>query len=76
LTQTVAIMLLDAAQAAGNGPVFNLEFPPLARCRAGEITGASAQAVINLMELVDGATWDTLCVLDISRAMSAARFCP
>jgi hypothetical protein len=76
MTQTVAIKLLNAAQAAGDGPAFNLEFPQLAAAVQAEITGAPAQAVINLMGLLDGATWDTLCVLDIGQGYVSGEISP
>ena len=67
MTQTAAIKLLSAATTTGDGPVFNLEFPQLAAAVQAEIAGAPTQAVINVMALLDGGTWDTLCVLDISQ---------
>jgi hypothetical protein len=67
MTQTVAIRLLNAAATTGDGPVFNLEFPQLAAAVQAEIAGAPTQAVINVMGLLDGAAWDTLCVLDTSQ---------
>jgi hypothetical protein len=67
MTQTAAIKLLNAATTIGDGPVFNLEFPQLAAAVQAEIAGAPTQAVITLMALLDGATWDTLCVLDTSQ---------
>ena len=67
MTQTAAIRLLNAATVTGDGPAFNLEFPQFAAAVQAEIAGAPAQAVINLMGLLDGGTWDTLCVLDISQ---------
>jgi hypothetical protein len=76
MTQTVAIKLFNAAQAAGDGPVFNLEFPQLAAAVQAEITGAPAQAVINVMGLLDGVTWDTLCVLDTSQGYVSGEISP
>jgi hypothetical protein len=76
MTQTAAIRLLNAAQAAGDGPAFNLEFPQLAAAVQAEISGAPAQAVVNLMGLIDGATWDTLCVLDISQGYISGEISP
>jgi hypothetical protein len=76
MTQTAAIRLLNAATAAGDGPVFNLEFPQLAAAVQAEITGAPAQAVINLMGLLDGSTWDTLAVLDISQGYISGEISP
>ena len=67
MTQTAAIKLLNAASTIGDGSVFNLEFPQLAAAVQAEIAGSPSQAVINLMALLDGATWDTLCVLDTSQ---------
>ncbi len=67
MTQTAAMKLLSAAAAIGDGPVFNLEFPQLAAAVQAEIAGAPTQAVINVMALLDGSTWDTLCVLDTSQ---------
>jgi hypothetical protein len=76
MPQTVAIKLFNAAQAAGDGPVLNLEFPQLAAAVQAEITGAPAQAVINVMGLLDGSTWDTLCVLDISQGYLSGEISP
>ncbi len=76
MTQTVAIKLLNAAAAAGDGPVFNLEFPQLAAAVQAEITGAPTQAVINLMGLLDGGTWDTLCVLDTAQGYVGGEISP
>jgi hypothetical protein len=76
MTQTVAIRLLNGASAPGDGAVFNLEFPPLAAAVQAEIAGAPAQAVINLMGLLDGGTWDTLCVLDISQGYVSGEISP
>ena len=67
MTQTAAMRLLNVATTTGDGPVFNLEFPQLAAAVQAEIAGAPTQAVINVMALLDGGTWDTLCVLDISQ---------
>jgi hypothetical protein len=66
LSQTTAIKLLTAAAVTGDGPVFNLEYPQLAAAVQAEISGAPTQAVINVMGLLDGSTWDTLAVLDIN----------
>jgi hypothetical protein len=76
MTQTVAIRLLNAATVTGDGPAFNLEFPQLAAAVQAEIGGAPAQAVINLMGLLDGGTWDTLCVLDISQGYISGEISP
>lgn len=67
MTQTAAIRLLNAATATGDGPAFNLEFPPLAAAVQAEISGTPTACVVNVMALLDGATWDTLCVLDIAQ---------
>src|SRR5215467_11015738 len=67
MTQTVAIKLLNAAVTTGDGPVFNPDFPQLAAAVQAEIAGAPTQAVINVMALIDGGTWDTLRVLDTSQ---------
>jgi hypothetical protein len=76
MTQTAAIRLLNAATAPSDGPVFNLEFPQLAAAVQAEISGAPAQAVINLMGLIDGGTWDTLCVLDIGQGYISGEISP
>lgn len=76
MTQTVAIKLLNAAVATGDGPVFNLEFPQLAAAVQAEIAGAPTQAVINVMGLLDGANWDTLCVLDTSQGYVSGEISP
>jgi hypothetical protein len=76
MTQTVAIKLLNAAATAGDGPVFNLEFPQLAAAVQAEIAGTPTQAVINLMALLDGGTWDTLCVLDTSQGYVSGEISP
>jgi hypothetical protein len=76
MTQTAAIRLLNGATAPGDGPVFNLEFPQFAAAVQAEIAGAPAQAVINLMGLLDGGTWDTLCVLDIGQGYVSGEISP
>ena len=76
MTQTVAIRLLNAATAAGDGPAINLQFPQLAAAVQAEIVGTPTQAVISLMGLLDGGTWDTLCVLDISQGYLSGEISP
>ncbi len=76
MTQTVAIKLLNAAVATGDGPVFNLDFPQLAGAVQAEIAGAPTQAVVNVMALLDGGTWDTLCVLDTSQGYASGEISP
>jgi len=76
MTQTVAIKLLSAAVTTGDGPVFNLDFPQFAAAVQAEISGAPTQAVINLMALLDGGTWDTLCVLDTSQGYVSGEIAP
>lgn len=76
MTQTTAIKLFNAASTTGDGPVFNLEFPQLAAAVQAEIAGAPTQAVINLMALLDGGTWDTLCVLDTSQGYVSGEISP
>ena len=76
MTQTAALRLLNAATTTGDGPVFNLEFPQLAAAVQAEIAGAPSQAVINVMALIDGGTWDTLCVLDTSQAYVSGDISP
>ncbi len=76
MTQTVAIRLFAAATGPGDGPAFNLAFPPLAAAVQAEITGAPAQAIVSLMGLLDGGTWDTLCVLDISQGYASGEISP
>lgn len=76
MTQTAAIKLLNAATTTGDGSVFNLEFPQLAAALQAEIAGAPTQAVINLMGLLDGSTWDTLCVLDTSQGYVSGEISP
>jgi hypothetical protein len=67
MPQTAAFTLLSAATATGDGPVFNLEFPQLAAAVQAIISGAPTQAVINVMALLNGSTWDTLAVLDTNQ---------
>jgi hypothetical protein len=76
MTQTAAIKLLNAASTIGDGPVFNLEFPQLAAAVQAEIAGAPTQATISVMALLDGATWDTLCVLDTSQGYVSGEISP
>lgn len=76
MTQTAAIRLLNAVTTIGDGPIFNLEFPQLAAAVQAEIAGAPTLAVINLMALLDGGTWDTLCVLDTSQGYSSGEISP
>jgi hypothetical protein len=67
MPQTAAFTLLNAATATGDGSVFNLEFPQLAAAVQAEISGSPTQAVINVMALLNGGTWDTLAVLDTNQ---------
>jgi hypothetical protein len=76
MTQTAAMRLLNVATTTGDGPVFNLEFPQLAAAVQAEIAGAPTQAVINVMALLDGGTWDTLCVLDINQGYVSGEIQP
>lgn len=76
MTQTAAIRLLNSASANGDGPTFNLEFPQLAAAAQAEIFGAPAACVINVMALIDGGTWDTLCVLDINEGYVSGEISP
>jgi hypothetical protein len=76
MTKTSAIRLLNAATTTGDGPVFNLEFPQLAAAVQAEINGAPTQAVINVMALLDGSTWDTLCVLDTNAGYLSGEISP
>ena len=76
MTQTAAIRLLNAAASTGDGPVFNLEFPQLAAAVQAEIAGAPALAVINVMALLDGGTWDTICVLDTNQGYVSGEISP
>jgi hypothetical protein len=76
MTQTAAIKLLNAATTTGDGPVFNLEFPQLVAAVQAEIAGAPTQAVINVMGLLDGSTWDPLCVLDTSQGYLSGEISP
>jgi hypothetical protein len=76
MTQTAAVKLLNAATATGDGPVFNLEFPQLAAAVQAEIAGAPSQAVINVMALIDGGTWDTICVLDTGQGYVSGEIAP
>ncbi len=71
MSQTAAITLLNGATTAGDGPVFNLEFPQLAAAVQAEINGAPSQAVINVMAMLDGGTWDTLAVLDTNQGYAS-----
>ena len=76
MPQTAAIRLLNAAATTGDGPVFNLDFPQLAAAVQAEIAGAPTQVVINVMALLDGGTWDTLCVLDTSQGYVSGEIAP
>ncbi len=67
MAQTAALTLLSGATTTGDGPVIDLEFPQLAAAVQAEIFGATTQAVINVMALLDCGTWDTLAVLDTSQ---------
>jgi hypothetical protein len=76
MTQTAAIRLLNGAAATGDGPVFNLEFPHLAAAVQVEIFGVPTACVINVMALIDGGTWDTLCVLDVNQGYVSGEISP
>jgi len=75
MAQTAAIKLLSGAAATGDGAVFKLDFPPLAAAVQAEISGAPTQAVVNVMALLDGGTWDTLAVLDINQGYVSGEIC-
>jgi hypothetical protein len=67
MSQTAAIKLLNAATTTGDGAVFNLAFPQLAAAVQMEVTGSPTRAVASLLALLDGGTWDTICVLDTAQ---------
>ncbi len=67
MTQTAAIKLLNATTTTGDGAVFNLAFPQLAAAVQMEVTGSPTRAVVSLLALLDGGTWDTICVLDTAQ---------
>ena len=73
---THAIRLLNGASATGDGPVFDLSYPQLASAVQAEIFGAPSVCVISVMGLLDGATWDTLCVLDVSQGYVSGEIQP
>jgi hypothetical protein len=62
--QTVRADLLAAATATGDGPVYDNVVPFLATGLQLEITGAPTRVVVSLLGLINGATYDTLAVLD------------
>lgn len=76
MAATAAIKLLNAADATGDGPVFDLSYPQLASAVQAEIFGAPTACVVNVMALLDGATWDTLCVLDVSQGYLSGEIQP
>jgi hypothetical protein len=76
MAQTAAIRLINGATATGDGPIFNLEFPQLAAAAQAEIFGAPTACVVNVMALIDGGTWDTLCVLDINEGYVSGEISP
>lgn len=63
-------------QGAGDGPLFNFMYPQLAAAVQAEISGAPSACVINIMALLDGGTWDTLCVLDIAQGYISGEIQP
>jgi hypothetical protein len=68
LNQTVAGATgSGTTQGAGDGPIFDMSYAHLAGSVQGEISGNPTACVINIMGLLDGATWDTLAVLDLSQ---------
>lgn len=58
--------LLDAVTVTGDGPVLKDPTAMEALAVQAEITGAPTACVINVMGLIDGGTFDTLCTLDIN----------
>jgi len=76
MAQTAAIRLLNGATTTGDGAIFNLEFPQLAAAAQAEIFGGPTACVINVMALIDGGTWDTLCVLDINGGYISGEISP
>ncbi len=67
MTQTAAIKLLNAATTTGDGAVFNLAFPQFAAAVQMEVTGSPTRATASLLALLDGGTWDTICMLDTAQ---------
>lgn len=61
--QTTRTRLLDGATATGDGAVFQAVFPFLYCALQLEFTNVGA-AKVSLKGLIDGATYDTLAVLD------------
>lgn len=61
---------------AGDGPVHKLMFPHLAASVQAEINGNPTACVINVMALLDGATWDTIAVLDIAEGYVSGEIQP
>jgi hypothetical protein len=67
MAQTASSTLLSAVSATGDGPVIKTMFPVLAVGVQAEIAGSPAACVINVMALLDGVTWDTIAVLDVTQ---------
>src|SRR5712671_3271443 len=63
-------------RGAGDGPLFNLLYPQLAAAVQAEIFGAPTACVINIQARLDGATWDTIAVLDISQGYVSGKIQP
>lgn len=87
MANTAQLILLNGQSAAGasgsgntqgpgDGPLFNLFVPYMAAAVQAEIFGSPAACVINIMALLNGATWDTIAVLDISEGYISGEIQP
>ncbi len=66
MSRNANVRLLDMVGATGDGALFNLIVPQFAAAVQAEIFGSPTQCVIKLLGLLDGSTFDTLSVLDIT----------
>lgn len=60
------IRLLDNVSVTGDGATINMIVPQSAAAIQAEIFGGPTACVIKLLGLLDGTTFDTLSVLDIT----------
>ncbi len=73
MSRNANVRLLDMMETTGDGSLFNLIVPQFAAAIQAEIFGSPTQCVINLLALLDGSTFDTLSVLDITNGYTSGK---
>jgi hypothetical protein len=67
MATTGGATLLNQVTVTGDGSVFKTMYPVLAMALQAEISGSPTACVINVLGLIDGATFDTIATLDVSQ---------